>query len=120
MWLYELSGVGGVAVLPRNLPDCTSNWLLTANLNHALHAPVGAAKGAARQVQQATPDLSFGEDLKAGAEASDARTSAEPSFKDIGKSLNNQFGKGDATDVGKAIKDNTPSANDIKSEPHTF
>ena len=76
----------------------------------------GAAKGAARQAQQATPDLSFGEKLQAEARASDAKTSAEPSFKDIGKSLSNQFGQKDATDVGKAVKENTPSGSDVKGE----
>ena len=58
--------------------------------------------------------MAFGEDLKAQAEASDKKTSAEPTFSDIGKSLNSQFGQGSgAQDVGKAIKDNTPSPQGI-------
>jgi hypothetical protein len=64
-------------------------------------------------LSQATPDLSFGEDLKAEAQASDAKTSAEPTFSDIGKSLNAQFGNKSADDVGKAIKENTPSAQGV-------
>lgn len=59
-------------------------------------------------------DLAFGEDLQAQARASDAKTSAEPTLGDVGRSLQGQFGQKDATDVGKAVKDNTPSGSDIK------
>ena len=47
-------------------------------------------------------------DLKAQAEASDQKTDNLPSFKDIGASLNKQFGQTDPKDVGKAIEENTP------------
>lgn len=45
---------------------------------------------------------------RAQAEASDQKTDALPSFKDIGASLNKQFGQTDPKDVGKAIDENTP------------
>ncbi len=45
---------------------------------------------------------------RAQAEASDQKTDALPSFKDIGASLNKQFGQTDPKDVGKAIDQNTP------------
>ena len=45
---------------------------------------------------------------KAGAEASDQKTDNLPSFKDIGASLNKQFGQTDPKDVGRAIDQNTP------------
>ena len=47
-------------------------------------------------------------DLKAQAEASDRKTDSLPSFKDIGASLNKQFGQTDPKDVGKAVEENTP------------
>ena len=53
-------------------------------------------------------DLAFGEDLKAQAEASDKKVDNLPSFPDIGKSLNSQFGQSDPKEVGKAIDKNTP------------
>ena len=45
---------------------------------------------------------------RAGAEASDQKTDNLPSFKDIGASLNKQFGQTDPKDVGRAIDQNTP------------
>jgi hypothetical protein len=58
--------------------------------------------------------LAFGEELKAQAQASDVKTDNEPTFSDIGKSLGAQFGQSNsANDVGKAIKENTPSPQGI-------
>ncbi len=45
---------------------------------------------------------------RAQAEASDQKTDALPSFKDIGASLNKQFGQSDPKDIGKAVDSNTP------------
>ena len=45
---------------------------------------------------------------RAGAEASDQKTDNLPSFKDIGASINKQFGQTDPKDVGRAIDQNTP------------
>ena len=56
-------------------------------------------------------DLAFGEDLQAQARASDARTSAEPTLGDVGRSLQGQLGgSSSAPDVGQAVKNNTPNA----------
>jgi len=52
---------------------------------------------------------------RAQAEASDQKTDALPSFKDIGASLNKQFGQTDPKDVGKAIDQNTPDVNLTKN-----
>ena len=48
---------------------------------------------------------------RAQAEASDQKTDSLPSFKDIGASLNKQFGQTDPKDVGRAIDQNTPGEN---------
>ena len=45
---------------------------------------------------------------RAQAEASDQKTDSLPSFKDIGASLNKQFGQTDPKDVGRAIDQSTP------------
>ena len=52
---------------------------------------------------------------KAQAEASDQKTDNLPSFKDIGASLNKQFGQTDPKDVGKAIDQNTPGTSILDS-----
>ena len=57
-------------------------------------------------------------DLKAQAEASDQKTDNLPSFKDIGASLNKQFGQTDPKDVGKAVEENTPSESFSKNATH--
>ena len=53
-------------------------------------------------------ELAIGEDLKAQAQASDKKVNDLPSFPDIGKSLNKQFGQSDPKEVGDAINKNTP------------
>ena len=67
------------------------------------HWPAGNAVAIQPQYE-----LAFGEDLKAGAEASDKKVDSLPSFPDIGKALNSQFGQTDPKEVGKAIDKNTP------------
>ena len=53
-------------------------------------------------------DLAVGEGLQQQAERSDQKTNDLPSFPDIGKALNSQFGQSNPQDVGKAVDKATP------------
>lgn len=53
-------------------------------------------------------EIAIGENLQQQAEKSDKKTSDLPTFPDIGKALNSQFGQSNPQDVGKAVDKATP------------